>query len=69
MPSTIVKIEWDWPDEPFWMNADNCAVALHQACPKTKFVVTDVKEHMEGRADRAAIRRGCRPDDDRLGGG
>ena len=43
MPKIAVEIEWDWPDEPAWLNADNVAVALHAHCKNTKFVVRDVK--------------------------
>ena len=43
MPKIAVEIEWDWPDESFWLNADNVALALHAYCKNTKFVVRDVK--------------------------
>ena len=29
MPKIVVGIEWDEPNEPFWLNPDNVAVALH----------------------------------------
>jgi len=41
MPKIVIKIKWDWPDEEFWLNKDNVAVALHAYCPNTKFEVTD----------------------------
>lgn len=39
MPKIVVEIEWDTPDEPSWLNADNVALALHAYCPNTKFQV------------------------------
>lgn len=42
MPKIVVEIEWDLPDEPDWMNADNVAVVLNASCKNTKFVVRDV---------------------------
>ena len=42
MPKIRVEIEWDWPDEEFWLNADNIAIALHQVCTKTNFKVTEL---------------------------
>lgn len=32
MPKIVVEIEWDWPDELHWLNADNVAEALHAFC-------------------------------------
>ena len=43
MPKIRVEIEWDWPDEDFWLNADNIAIALHQVCTKTNFTVTEIE--------------------------
>jgi len=43
MPKIAVEIEWDWPNEPEWLNADNVALALHAHCKNTKFVVRDVE--------------------------
>lgn len=40
MPKIIVQIEWDMPNEPFWLNADNVAIALHSYCKNTKFKVS-----------------------------
>jgi len=45
MPSISVTIEWDRPDEPFWLNADNVAVALHTYCKNTKFRVRPLAVH------------------------
>jgi len=42
VPSIVVVIEWDKPDEPFWLNADNVAIALHAYCENTKFQVCEV---------------------------
>lgn len=44
MPSIIVRIEWDMPDEPFWLNSDNVAVALHAYCKNTRFMVTSIQQ-------------------------
>ena len=43
MPKIVVEIEWDLPDEPFWLNPDNVAVALHDYCENTHFIVTSAK--------------------------
>ena len=50
MPKIAVEIEWDWPDGPSWLNADNVAVALHAYCKNTKFVVREInqKEGQDG---------------------
>ena len=40
MPSIIVRIEWDVPDEPYWLNAWNVRQALSAYCRNTKFEVT-----------------------------
>ena len=53
MPAITVKIEWDWPDEPFWLNPDNVAIALHACCKNTNFVVTDAED--EGDIERARM--------------
>jgi hypothetical protein len=42
MPRIIVQIEWDTPDQPLWLNADNVAIALHSYCKNTKFKVASV---------------------------
>lgn len=47
MPKIVVEIEWDWPDEPFWLNADNVAIALHAYCKNTRFVVKPVEDRKE----------------------
>jgi len=39
MPSIVVEIEWDIPDEQFWLNADSVALALHAYCRNTRFAV------------------------------
>jgi len=39
---TIVKIQWDQPDEPGWLNADNIQIALSAYCKNTNFKVTDI---------------------------
>ena len=42
MPKIAVEIEWNWPDDLLWLNADNIAIALHDYCTRTKFVVREV---------------------------
>jgi len=44
MPKIVVGIEWDEPNEPFWLNPDNVAVALHAYCKNTHFNVTYAQE-------------------------
>ena len=39
MPRITVEIEWDAPDDPLWLNADNIAIALHAYCTNTRFKV------------------------------
>ena len=42
MPQIIVRIEWDKPEDEFWLNEDNIAIALHAYCKNTKFIVKEV---------------------------
>ncbi len=42
MPSTIVQIEWDQPDDVNWLNRFNIELALSAYCKNTHFMVTDV---------------------------
>ena len=44
MPSIIVEIEWNVPDDPHWLNADNVSLALHAYCANTQFNVSKPKE-------------------------
>jgi len=46
MPKIQVKIEieWDVPDDQFWLNADNVKTALSAYCKNTRFTVTELKE-------------------------
>lgn len=39
MPRIVIEIEWDTPEDPHWLNADNVALALHAHCKNTKFKV------------------------------
>jgi hypothetical protein len=39
MPKIAVEIEYDWPDDPYWMNPDNVALCLAKACKNTRFKV------------------------------
>ena len=48
MNKITVEIEWDWPDELFWLNADTVASALHAHCKNTRFVVEEHR-HMPRR--------------------
>ncbi|MCK5017283.1 MAG: hypothetical protein KAS32_09430 [Candidatus Peribacteraceae bacterium] len=40
---TIVKIEWDKPEEQGWLCPENIEIALSVYCTNTKFKVTQVK--------------------------
>lgn len=40
MPRIVVAIEYDWPDDPYWLNPDNVRHCLENACSKTGFEVT-----------------------------
>lgn len=42
MPKIAVQIEWDVPDDPYWLNADNIVLALHAYCKNTRFVVQEI---------------------------
>lgn len=44
MPEITVIIEWDNPEDFFWLNADNIALALHSYCKNTNFNVTELNE-------------------------
>lgn len=39
MPKIIVEIEYDKPDDPYWMSPDNVALCLHAHCENTRFKV------------------------------
>lgn len=39
MPELIVKIIWDWPEDPYWLNQFNLTLALAKYCPNTAFEV------------------------------
>ncbi len=41
---TIVKINWDKPEEQDWLCDGNVSIALHSYCKNTKFDVTELKE-------------------------
>lgn len=42
MPSIRVVIEWDHPNDPLWLNADNVALALEAHCQSTRFKVVPI---------------------------
>lgn len=44
MPKIVVEIEWDWPEDENWLNADNIALALHSYCGSTRFRVQPVPD-------------------------
>lgn len=44
MPSLVVKITWDTPDDPEWLNPYNVELVLAEYCPNTAFEVTQVSE-------------------------
>ncbi len=39
MPKIIVEIEYDQPDDPYWMNPDNVAICLNSHCVNSNFKV------------------------------
>jgi hypothetical protein len=48
MPKITVEIWWDMPDDPFWLNPDNVATALHAYCRNTRFIVKSAKQRLAG---------------------
>jgi len=42
MPKIVVRIDWDYPNEKNWLNADNIAIALRSYCKNTNFNVTEM---------------------------
>ena len=42
MPRIDVRIEWDEPDDPHWLNPENLELALSEYCSNTLFTVTDI---------------------------
>lgn len=42
MPSIVVQIEWDVPDDPNWLNPYNLELVLEDFCRNTAFTVTQV---------------------------
>jgi len=43
MPQISVVIDYDWPDDPYWLNPDNVKYCLEKTCSKTHFAVTWVE--------------------------
>ena len=39
MPKITVEINYDWPDDPYWLNPDNVKYCLEKTCSKTHFAV------------------------------
>lgn len=39
MPKIKVEIEYDGPEDPYWLNPDNVAIALGAYCTNTRFEV------------------------------
>lgn len=54
----VIEIEWDWPDEDFWLPADSVALALHAYCENTNFTVTEAAQH-NVQADAAIACANC----------
>jgi len=44
MPKIIVEIEYDSPDDPYWLNPDNVHLCLQAYCKNTRFNVTWAKD-------------------------
>jgi len=40
MPKIAVVIQYDAPDDKYWLNPDNVSLCLHKYCVNTKFFVT-----------------------------
>ena len=49
MPKIAVEIEWDYPDEQQWLNADNIEVALGAYYKNTYFDVVEVIDGLQSR--------------------
>lgn len=43
MPKITVDIEYDWLDDPYWLNPDNVKYCLEKTCSKTHFAVNWAK--------------------------
>ena len=43
MPSITVSIEWDWPEDSFWLNPSNLLLMLSEYCPNTAWEVVRVE--------------------------
>lgn len=64
MNKVIVVIEYDKPDDPYWMNPDNVKLCLEAYCKNTKFNVSWAKngdpwehrEHLFGDNIREAVK-------------
>lgn len=39
MPKIKVEIEYDYPDDPYWLNPDSVKLCLEALCTNTKFEV------------------------------
>ena len=45
MPSIDVRIKWDVPDDPNWLNPANLELALSEYCTNTLFRVSDISDN------------------------
>ena len=63
MPNINVRIDWDVPDEPQWLNRFNIELALAAFCRNTAFTVTQLNgKHavdMAYEAAKGATRTAC----------
>lgn len=59
MPQITVTIEWDKPNEPFWLNPDNVCLALNAYCANTHFIVRNAEITKE-RGDQLGLARNLR---------
>ena len=39
MPKITVEINYDWPDDPYWLNPENVKYCLEKECSATNFAV------------------------------
>jgi len=54
MPSIVVKIEWDVPDDPNWLNPYSLELVLAEYCTNTAFDVSEITDYddLKRRNDR-----------------
>ena len=61
MPKISVVIEYDQPDDKYWLNPDNVSIAMSSVCKNTKFKVSWAPNGDPWAASEAEVKTGTSP--------